>query len=331
VLLCWHHFEELVQHRARNVASDRVALLRGLPLVAWISCFDGEEGFGSIVDILAAEAGAAFESPNAGAVEVRDVAAKRLITVGTGERATAPYLEIWEQLQPLLRQREARAREIVAISRSKYLDISNTKVVDWLHGELRSSEDTRRAFGLLHRRLADDIGLRGDKRIPDSSAVAEQFLAGVEHQSRHLRDIGSSADFKARLIGNVELSEVRSEMTMGELNELVEFRQKLRVASGILRVPWDDLRERVGMHRIPSYVIQTALRKFGQDIPERRGSELGDSYLACLAAYADVTCVDKRTNENFVRARRKSPQFASITRRVVKAGRYDTIAQLLES
>jgi hypothetical protein len=39
------------------------------------------------------------------------------------------------------------------------------------------------------------------------------------------------------------------------------------------------------------------------DIPKREGGELTDTALACLAAYADVTLVDKRTWEGVRRLR----------------------------
>jgi hypothetical protein len=62
---------------------------------------------------------------------------------------------------------------------------------------------------------------------------------------------------------------------------------------------------------------------------EHKGSELSDECLACLAAYADITYVDKRTYENVRRARRKWPAFASIIRRVEKAADYREIAKHL--
>lgn len=62
-------------------------------------------------------------------------------------------------------------------------------------------------------------------------------------------------------------------------------------------------------------------------MPEREGSELADSYLACLAAYADVTFVDKRTHENFRRARHKCAEFGVLTRRVEKAADYKEVAR----
>jgi hypothetical protein len=96
-----------------------------------------------------------------------------------------------------------------------------------------------------------------------------------------------------------------------------------------MSISWPRLTAGVKMERIPSWVIQNSLRKYGQDLPERKGSDLTDSYLTCLAGYADITCVDKRTKENVTRARRKCAEFAMIVRQVEKAGHYSQIAKLL--
>ena len=61
------------------------------------------------------------------------------------------------------------------------------------------------------------------------------------------------------------------------------------------------------------------------------GSELADRYLACLAAYADVTYVDKRTHEASRQARQKSKVFASLVHRIEKAGEYGKIAGQLST
>jgi hypothetical protein len=65
------------------------------------------------------------------------------------------------------------------------------------------------------------------------------------------------------------------------------------------------------------------------DTSEWDGSELADRYMACLAAYADITYVDKRTHEGSRQARQKSKVFASLVRRIEKAGGYSEIADHL--
>lgn len=61
------------------------------------------------------------------------------------------------------------------------------------------------------------------------------------------------------------------------------------------------------------------MRRHAQDQPERKGSELNDTHLLCLAPYADRTFVDKRTLESARRARNKSPMFEGLTTGVARA------------
>jgi hypothetical protein len=85
---------------------------------------------------------------------------------------------------------------------------------------------------------------------------------------------------------------------------------------------FEELKTRVDMDRIPSWVISHGLHTYRQDLPTWEGGELVDSYLASLSPYADLTYVDKRTKENFNRASGRSLPFRRLVRRVEKCGSY---------
>jgi hypothetical protein len=44
-----------------------------------------------------------------------------------------------------------------------------------------------------------------------------------------------------------------------------------------MSISWPRLTAGVKMERIPSWVIQNSLRKYGQDLPERKGSDLTEA------------------------------------------------------
>ncbi|MBZ9993145.1 hypothetical protein [Mesorhizobium sp. BH1-1-4] len=92
-----------------------------------------------------------------------------------------------------------------------------------------------------------------------------------------------------------------------------------------LNLPWPELVAGVREDRLPSGIIYNAMRRFHPDTREWDGGELTDRYLAGLAAYADVTYVDKRTHEAFRIARQKSEPFAALDRHIEKTGSYDAI------
>jgi hypothetical protein len=87
-------------------------------------------------------------------------------------------------------------------------------------------------------------------------------------------------------------------------------------------LPWPELKATVTEDRLPTSAIEGAINRFRPDTREWNGSDLSDTYLATLSAYADITLVDKRTYEALRQARPKMPYLASILRRVEKAGDY---------
>lgn len=60
ILICWHHFEELIRHHDEEAASDRVRFIRSLPNLAWISTASEPKDIGSICDIFVCEVSVVF-------------------------------------------------------------------------------------------------------------------------------------------------------------------------------------------------------------------------------------------------------------------------------
>ena len=326
--ICFHHVEELLRHRDPKVVSDRLEYLRRIPLLAWARPFSHDHMPGSIIDIQCHEISAALELASPDAPTVRSVAAKNIVCVGTGEQAMQPFLGTWEMLQPELWRREQREREVVAISRSKAFDLSNTKLSDWLMGKLRSPEDAARRMAQFAQLLGHDIKTRGDKRIPSAADTAWKFFNQVaQTATMKFSEPGNPA---LQILESVGISprDIRDEMTLGEISDLATFRQKLRIINQTLQIAWERICK-VRQDTLPSFIILDSLRKYGHDQPERKGSELVDSYLSVLSAYVDVTLVDKRTLESFRRARKGSTTFSSLIREVEKSADYWDIPTLL--
>lgn len=325
LLLSLHHIQELITHRDEAVVQERMTFLASLPMLAWIASAAADEVVGSVLDILAHEVATAYAAPDADAVAVRDAVAAKVIRLDSGLRAVAPFLEQWRVLRPMLLSQQERARKIVAISRSNFAGVSNIRVRDYIDAKLRNPADIARRFHGLHGSLAADIRSRGDKRIVDAAQTATEFLEDVTAQASEALAHTSYPTLQFLKAFDVDLAEIDENTTVGDVGELATFRKKLGLVNRNLGLPWSELRSCVKASKLPSEVIQSALRRYGQDNPERKGSDLADSYLACLSAYAVVTYVDKRTCENVRRARQKSAVFAAVARRVEKAGSYQDI------
>jgi hypothetical protein len=325
LLLCWHHFEELLRHRDPDVVGKRISFFRSLDFVAWIKSAQDDPSPGGIVDILAFEADQAFKDAKADPAAIRDRVLPNLIRCGRGQEVIAPFAANLDRLQPSFWRRAQQEREIIAISRSSTIDFGNTKGMDWWKGGWRSLDDAHRRLSAMARLLAEDIRQRGDKRISEPATVATEFLAGVLERAETGQIEGDHLSEAALLPEHVERWEIGPDTTLNEMADLSAFRRRLRLANEYLGAPWPELKRRVTEKHLPSTLIQSILRDYVQDPPRRKGSELTDRHLACLAPYADRTYVDKRTHEAVVRARRKLPQFASVTRSLEKASGYPEI------
>lgn len=328
LVLSWHHLQELLTHEDEIVIERRLQWLCSQKMLAWVRSPKSSQTVGSILDILAHEVRAAYRSPDSDVNAIRKQVAMALFYLDSGLNVIAPFAEHWKVLKPLLVKRQKREREIVAISQSDFADISKTRVRDWMQGRLRNRRDIAEQFRKMAEHLAIDIRSRGDKRIEDSKEIASEFLQDLE---RSVANIPRTVAFVTQFLASMDISEseITEEMTLEDIGSLASFRRKLRIANDILDLPWIDLRSKVRMECLPSVIIQTALTKYGQQLIERRGSELADNYLACLAAYVDVCYVDKRTHENFRRAREKSVEFAAIIGRLEKAATRIEIARQL--
>ena len=117
--------------------------------------------------------------------------------------------------------------------------------------------------------------------------------------------------------------------TFRETMDLLMFQKRLQVAADARGLPCAGLKAKVKPHQLPVNVIEQSMRIHAHDQPERKGSEVNDIHLLCLAPYADLTYVDKRTWESVRRVRRKVPAFEGPIGRVSRASSYGAITQEL--
>lgn len=322
-VLSWHHLDELLKHHRIEVASDRLKFIRSLPAIAWVRSAADEILPGAVVDILAWEAKAATEVTGDGALEVRDRAATHMLAFGTGDEAVAWFVDGWEVLRPFLWAREARSREIVAISRSTVMDeMSLDRVTEWLRSNLNEPTETTRKSQELHELLSQEIKNSGDRRIPNAEDISARFFEDVFDSAAALRSGGASPVRQyLRSIG-IDEADITLKTTMEDVTDLARHRKRLRLVSDAISTPYERLKSEATLDRIPSCIIQKGMEMHRQRHREHKGSDLTDAYLACLAPYVDICFVDKRTHENVIRAKRKSPLVTSLAQSVQKLGYY---------
>jgi hypothetical protein len=328
LLLSWHHFQELLTHRDPTVIARRMKYIQSLEMVATPRSIGDESLPGSIIDIEGLEVRAAFQNPNANLNSVRDAVAVEFYRILSGETIIRQFIQAWPILKDAFREQSARTREIVAIANSDFARIGHAKLADFLGRGARSPAERSRVIDQLHARLSADIGQRGDKRIPDAAATSAAFFHSLEPIGEKLPPDRDPALALLASMG-INPTDISPDTTLAEIGDLAGFQAKLSVVNRSLGLPWNTLKKRVTADRLPSTIIQRAIRRFRPEAGEWKGSDLTDMHLACLAPYADITYVDKRTHEALRTAQRNAPSLKSLLRRVEKARNYiDIVTQL---
>lgn len=328
IVLSYHHIEELLSHQRDEVVQQRISYIQSLPIVAAVSSFRRDGVIGAITDIQSFEVSAAFNNPQEELLAVRDEVAKSIFRLCSGADLLTPFVPHLAELRQHFADRKLRNGEIIGISRSAFAGNTDEKIVDLLKGQARTPEDVEKQFERLHQNLAGDLRTRGDERIDNPELSSAAFLDSVKRLGLQAVRGDNPARRILELYG-IELSEIGPETTVGDVGNMAVFRKKLALLNEQMGFPWTALTERVREERLPSGVIGGAIARYHPDTKEWDGSELADRHLGCLAAYADVTFVDKRTLEASRQAKQKSKAFASVVRSIERAADYVTIAQKL--
>lgn len=301
-----------------RVVAERIRVLEALPVVALVTNQRGDGVAGSIFELQAAEIFAAFRQPDAAPRMVRNSVASEIFQLTSGAEAIRMFQRELPLLQPEFVRMAARSREIVAISRSDFTGVGHRKVSEFLSGKLRAPLDIQRNLAQLGEALEAEILQHGDKKIPDGGAVSAAFMADVAERGRALAG-GDNPGLQILAWSDVDLDEITLDTTISEVSDWAAFRTKLKHINRVLNLPWQELKRRVSESRIPSGIIDRALKQFRPRSAEWKGSDLIDTHLACLAPYCDIIFVDKRTHEGLQIARKKMKDLDSVLRRAEKA------------
>jgi hypothetical protein len=321
-LLTWHHVEELLGGEDDAAARVRIALLQDLPLVAYLRLPKDEVGLGSIAQVLAAEAIAASEG-HGDLIAIRDRARTLLLRTGSGVQAIGEEAWVWEVVRPMLRARKDGTDMVAALGSLRTFD-ENRTIGELSKSAINSPDAMRAQLGRIHAQALNEATQATGGNAVRSRAMADDFTARVVAMmpppGTTVRDLLVST-----LVGQgVDEQEVRDECVLADLSRLALFRSQLRVVASETGRSFEELKA-VPMDVLPSRVIGEALRAHGQARTVRPGSDLNDGYLGVLAAYCAVLYVDKRTAEDFRRAKQKEPRLKGLIGEIAKAADFDAL------
>jgi hypothetical protein len=315
-VLSWHHLEELLGVDDEGKVQSRVAFLQKLPLLASFSLPKDEVWPGSIMQILAAEAIAVSEG--CGDLRaVRDSARKLLLKIGTGAEAIGAMGGMLEPMKPVLRSRRAEADLVAALSPLRSFD-DNRTIAELSKASIVSPAQMAVQLDRVHAAASAEAMQSTGGDVATATAMADAFTALVLERlpppDMSVRDLLVST----LVAQGLDETEIRDVSVLSDLIRLAAFRSQLRLVASATGRSFEEFK-RVPMELLPSRVIGEALKEHGQPRARRPGSDLNDRHLGGLAAYCSVLYVDKRTAEDFRRARQKVPQLRDLIGEVAKA------------
>ncbi|MFM0630854.1 hypothetical protein [Paraburkholderia xenovorans] len=316
-----------MQYENDSLVDSRLRYLQGWPMAAWVTGDVPNVIPGSEWDVFRAEVRAAYAHPRHDVLGVRNVARDELLSFGTGFEAVPESLSHWRILRPFLAEQQVHSQKVAAISPWRVIEFDNMRLADLLNMPLRVPESVETTLAEVGARLEKEITERGDKRIVSPGDVAANFMSDVVAGVQLATSEDSSVPLPIRMLlhAGLELDEINLDATFRETMNLAVFRRRLKMASDAEDLPWKEVKEIVTLPRVPSAFIRECIRTFGQDQPERKGSEVNDLSLLCLSPYANVTFVDKRTLESVRRAKQKVSCLAELLGNVRKVASYRDI------
>ncbi|WP_243050969.1 hypothetical protein [Dyella sp. RRB7] len=322
-----------MQHQNGELVDARLRYLWSWPLMAWIRPSDPNAGPGLVLDVLEAEVVAAHAHPDADVLRVRDIARESLFSVGPATEAIPNHFKDWRLLRPALTDLQENARRIAAISPWRPKNINRTRIADWMGRPMRESADAARTFQSLRDNLANEVTTRGDRRIVDPTGIADRFFSEIAEDGQLIAgDTDMPPAIQILVNAGLQPNEIDPSATFAEVMNLLIFHKRLGIIAESSGLPLHQLKRTVTRNRLPVVVIEEGMRKHAHDQPERKGSELNDVHLLCLASYADVTYVDKRTLESIRRAKARDAVFATVVGIASKASSYnDIFAELIKT
>jgi hypothetical protein len=322
-MLSWHHLEELLSIADEAWARRRIEFIQSLPFVAYFRLPWDHEGLGSIVDVLSAETVAVLEGAS-DLISVRDRAKALLLRTGSGTEAIGGESWVWDVIRVGFLARREHAKLIMATTGLELFD-ENRTIGEISKGSIRPAAELREQASNVRDRIRAHIEARGDREIADHGAVAADFMGAVMEfvppEGMTVRELL----VLALTSQGVDEGEIGDDCLLCDLSKLAVHRSKLRVIAEKTGYSFARLKA-VDMRLLPSWQLEEAFKRYGQDRPRRSGSDLVDGYLSSLAPYVQELYVDKRTAEDFRRMRANMPIFGSLIAHISKASDFIGLA-----
>lgn len=324
-VITWHHIEELLAHSNESIAIGSLNFLKVFPVVAYIKCPSIPNHVGSIIDIEALEVKNIINFKHISLGDNVCKTKQHLFEYCSGFELIGPYIDNVSMLRSMVISKENKKREIASISRANSIKTKETDLSVLRNGNFRSPEEAFVILNAMQSSLEEELSLKGDQKLSNPKETASTFLAEVyESGIEMLKSNGSVEERYLKSIG-LTVEETKELKNIEQIQYLAIFKKRREVISRSLSINERLKVTEVEEKKCPSWLLWKELNKIRVKAEKASGSDLNDSYLASLVYYADITIVDKRTNEYLNQIERKYKHIADLMKKYVKLPCYTSL------
>lgn len=282
---------------------------------------------GAVVDVFEAEVAAIAAFPTIDFHKMREAVRARLLQYGPP--TDIAMLDDWESMHSTLEAMATREQEVSSILHSEGRINDATEIGKLRNIQINDPGAFKQPLIEEISKTTEDLSQRGDARLIDPHRTAEDFVSMVAKNLGEAIQRSSNAFDAFVEQHDVPKSDITDSTTLGEFKRLARLRKLARVATNQMEIDlelvWGNIRDA----KIPSEILQRAIRDARRSAPRASGSDLGDDYLACLAPYVDAIIVDKRTHEFLTQAARRDPYIHEAVGFFAKATSYNQLPEIL--
>lgn len=326
-IICLHHFIELARHADIEIGRRRIDFLRSFSQIAWIGRSYNPKMLGAVVDVFEAEVAAIAEFPTIDFQKMLEAVRARLLHYGPP--TDIAMFDDWEFMHPTLEVMATREQEVSSILHSEGRVNDATEIGKLRNIQINNPEAFKQPLIDEIAKTAEDLSQRGDARLFDPHRTAEDFVSMVAKNLAEAIQRSNNAFDAFVEQHDVPKDDITDSTTLGEFKRLARLRKLARVATNQIEIDlglvWANIRDA----KIPSEILQRAIRDARRSAPRASGSDLGDDYLACLAPYVDAIIVDKRTHEFLTQSARHDHYIRKIVGFFAKATSYNQLPEIL--
>ena len=321
----WHHLEEILQHSDDTTVQNRFALIKKIPLVAWLKTVNHDGWIGSIIDIQGAEIKYLLGDPTIKYENLIRNVKKDLVYYTSGEEFT----ERFEYPLLLLRDynffKTQKKKAISSISHVRDPEIDNTKLSILNESRLKQPSEAKESLNNLKGKLEEEIQNRGDKKLKNASKYIQQFVSEVAQDGMKFYEMDSSSLYERFVKSHgVDIDEIDEDFTIGDLGYLAANKSRLRIIAESFGLDFKRI-IKISQDSIPSLVILTELDKLIRMEKYASGSNITDKYLAVLSFYVDILVVDKRLKEYFKQVIRRHQNLSLVINNIISLSSYEKL------